>query len=428
MARVSQLLVPAGIAAAVAACAEHSTTAVDPDTTTSTARYTIAQTLSDTAQFTTIAFDGLAFLTGNLGSQSFLPPGKVADYSGFQYLRDNDPTDLGHNTYFVTVVAFNVLHILTASQISQMVASAQVQVQQLNDFAYGRFPLLEAFRRQLDGDLPPGATGLDSTAVVAAMADLYRLDGQISYGRARLMGGIIRSLTTAQRSALGALKALNGVGNWNRTLSDPLQGLGLDPDVDVAVMTYASEMYAWYAGSVDADVYFCPERQGTYFGSFYLKDWPAMGNPNYSINEQLTASAGQNFLAVLSPAQAAQITGLLDVQRTALQQIVDRRRDVATLLRGFQTGTSVDSAMVVALSAEYGALDGELAYWYTTRFTAVANSLSAAQRAQVDSLAIALGYLAPTGAFLYSAPAPMPAIPSTDFLFGSQGSASAVRR
>ena len=25
---------------------------------------------------------------------------------------------------------------------------------------------------------------------------------------------------------------------------------------------------SWYAGSVTADVYFCPERQGTYFGSF----------------------------------------------------------------------------------------------------------------------------------------------------------------
>jgi hypothetical protein len=41
------------------------------------------QTLSDQAQLTTIAFDGLSFLTGNLGSDSFFPPGKVADYWGF---------------------------------------------------------------------------------------------------------------------------------------------------------------------------------------------------------------------------------------------------------------------------------------------------------------------------------------------------------
>jgi hypothetical protein len=31
----------------------------------------------------TISFDGLAFLTGNLGSCTFLPPGKVSDYFGF---------------------------------------------------------------------------------------------------------------------------------------------------------------------------------------------------------------------------------------------------------------------------------------------------------------------------------------------------------
>jgi hypothetical protein len=41
-------------------------------------------------------------------------------------------------------------------------------------------------------------------------------------------------------------------------------------------MTYAGDIYSWYAGSVEADVYFCPERQGTYFGSFYLKDTPVM--------------------------------------------------------------------------------------------------------------------------------------------------------
>lgn len=58
------------------------------------ARYTITQNLSDEAQRNTIAFDALGFMTGTFGSQTFLPPGKVADYSGFQYLRDNDPTSL----------------------------------------------------------------------------------------------------------------------------------------------------------------------------------------------------------------------------------------------------------------------------------------------------------------------------------------------
>jgi len=49
----------------------------------SSSAFNMAQTLSDQAQVTTLAFSGLAMLTGNLESQSFFPPGKVADYTGF---------------------------------------------------------------------------------------------------------------------------------------------------------------------------------------------------------------------------------------------------------------------------------------------------------------------------------------------------------
>jgi hypothetical protein len=35
---------------------------------------------------------------------------------------------------------------------------------------------------------------------------------------------------------------------------------------------------------VEAETFFCPERQGTYFGSFFLKDGPVMGNPDYTID------------------------------------------------------------------------------------------------------------------------------------------------
>ncbi len=80
---------------------------------------TLEQAVSDRAQETTIAFSGLAFITGNLDAQSFFPPGKVADYFGFQYLRDNDPSDMGHNTSFLTRVACNMLYILSAAQVAQ---------------------------------------------------------------------------------------------------------------------------------------------------------------------------------------------------------------------------------------------------------------------------------------------------------------------
>jgi len=72
-------------------------------------------------------------------------------------------------------------------------------------------------------------------------------------------------------------------------------------------------------------VYFCPERQGTYFGSFYMKDAPAVGNPGYSIPVTLTAEMGEAFLEALTPDQLPVITGLVEAQKPALYAIVDRR-------------------------------------------------------------------------------------------------------
>lgn len=375
-------------------------------------RYTISQSISDEAQKNTISFDALAFLTGSVGSQSFLPPGKVADYSGFQYLRDNDPTNLGHNTDFVTIIAFNVLNILNSSQINMYVAAAQKQIDDINDFAYMRFPLLQAFRRLKESDFPAGTSVLDNQAVEQFTASLYNLDGKISYERAKLFGEVIASLSADQRIKLDALKNLNGAGNWNRTLQDPLRDLHLNKDINVAVMTYASEMYSWYAGSVISDVYFCPERHGTYFGSFYLKDWPAMGNPNYTINEQLTASAGKDFLSVLSADQSAKIDLLLNNQRAALNEMVQTREQISSELRKFMNGSQPDSLLIISLSEKYGELDGRISYLYATVFTEIFNTLTTGQKDRLSSLVQNLGYQQPAGAFLYSQPITMPVINS----------------
>ena len=380
-------------------------------------QYTTTQTVSDEAQLNTLSFDALGFMVGDLGGQTFLPPGKVADYSGFQYYRDNDQTNLGHNTSFVTIIAANVLDILSDDQIALFVSGARVQIDQINQYAYMRFPLCKAFRRLADGDLPSGTTGLDPDAVKAYSAELYRLDGQISYGRARLFGQIVNSLTSAQVARIRTLVELKGVGNWPTGLTDKLRSKGLSPDLNVAVMTYASEFYSWYTGTVTSDVYFCPERQGTYFGSFYLKDWPAMGNPNYTINEQLTATAGQQFLGLLDQQQSALVKGLVDAQRSSLLSLVETRRAVATELRKFQTGGTADSSTVITLSGNYGAYDGDIIYRYSTAFASVYRSMTTDQKAQLKALGDALGYISPEGAFLYSTPIAMPVIPDTDFLF-----------
>jgi hypothetical protein len=380
-------------------------------------QYTLTQAISDEAQRNTISFDGLAFLTGNLGSQSFLPPGKVADYSGFQYFRDNDPTNLGHNTSFVTIISFNVLHILTSDQISMFVERAQSQIDMINEFSYKRYPLLKSFRRLKDEELPSGTTSLSKDEVMAYAAELYKIDGQISYDRAKLFGEVISSLSSEQKAKLAALKALNGIGKWDSALVNPLEGMNLERGISVAVMTYASEIYAWYSGTVTSDVYFCPERHGTYFGSFYLKDWPAMGNPNYTIDETLTASAGQNFLAILTTAQADKVKGIVDLQRDALNELVAKRTEISTELRKFLSSQTADQATILSLSERYGELDGELSYYYATIFTEVYNSFTGDQKTRLIKLATDLGYIDPTGGFLYSEPIQMPEIVSTDFMF-----------
>ena len=107
------------------------------------------------------------------------------------------------------------------------------------------------------------------------------------------MGSILRSLDASQLAYLDAMVG-QGMLDWP-DVPDQLDTRSLPHDVHVAVMTYAADLFSWYAGSLDADVYFCPERQGTYFGSFYLKDARAMSDPSHVIDSNLTADMGRAF-------------------------------------------------------------------------------------------------------------------------------------
>lgn len=380
---------------------------------------TIEQALSDEAQLHTIAFDALAFITGSLGADSFFPPGKVADFWGFQYLRDNDPTQMGHNTDFLTRAALNMLTVLTPAQRAELITLAESQVDDINRYAYDRFVLMDAFRRLLENDLPPGANGLDETEVKAYSANLYRLDGEITYERAQVMGRLLNDLDAEQRAYLDAMVG-KGMLDWPE-VAEPDELRGLDRDVKVAVMTYAGDMFSWYAGSVEADVYFCPERQGTYFGSFYMKDAPAMGNPGYTIPSNLTGDMGRTFLETLNQDQTQSVTSLVDIQRPYLYEIVDTRREVSTDLRRFMAGESVDREGVLSLMEKYGELDGAIIYNFAVNFAQLNRTLTADQQAQLMALRTELlGEMTyPSGAYLYSQPIAMPEIPNTDFLFAT---------
>jgi hypothetical protein len=388
--------------------------------------YSIEQAVSDRAQLTTIAFDGLAFLTGDMACNTFLPPGKVADFSGFQYMRDVDTNALGHNTSFVPRAANNVLRVLTDAQKAQLVALGREQEGLLADFARRRFPLIAAFWRHLQGDVPAGSAGLNRDAVMNDAAGLYELDGLLSHRRAEVLGGIVRVLTDAQKAYLGGM-VFDNSATWP-DLPDQIDRRSLPHAVHVAVMTYASELFSWYAGNVESDAYFCPERHATYFGSFYMKDIPAMGNPGYSISTSLTGESGEAFLAALTPSQRALVTGLLDQQRADLAEIVRTRRAIATELRRFITGPSADRRAVLALSRRYGELDGEVSFFYAEAFAEVARSLSAGQRQVLLKLRNLDGRYACTRAYLYSDPIEIPAIPNTDFLFAAPAAGPAAGR
>ncbi len=379
--------------------------------------FTLAQTLSDNAQKMTIAFDGLAFVTGNLGADSFFPPGKVADFWGFQYLRDNDPSGMGHNTDFLTKASLNMLTVLSSDQKTQLIALAKSQVSSINDYGYKRFVLMTAFRRALTGDLPAGTTGLSEAAVKTFSAELYRLDGQISFDRAKVMGGILFNLNASQKTYLDAMVG-KGMTSWP-TVPEPAELRGLSQDEKVAVMTYAGDLFSWYAGSIDADVYFCPERQGTYFGSFYMKDAPAVGNAGYSIGTNITAEMGKAFIDALGPEQVVLITSLVDIQRPSLYSIVDVPTQVVTELRKFKNGGAASSATILGLMTRYGEYDGTIVYNLATNFARTNRTLTSTQKTQLLTLRQnLLGNLSyPGNTYLYSQPISMPAIQNTDFLF-----------
>ncbi len=414
-----------------------------------TPAFTTTQTLSDEAQRTTIAFSGLAMMTGNLDAQSFYPPGKVADYTGFQYLRDNDPDNMGHNTSFLTRVANNVIFILTDAQFAQLKTVATAQLDLINLYGYKRFPFMKAFRRLLEGDIPAGSSGLNLNSVKQASHELYLIDGQISFDRAVLYASILNSMTAAQKAYLDAMKG-HGWTSWPNITDDQIRAKmqGLPQGTAVAVMTYAGDLFSWYAGSIDADVYFCPERHGTYYGGFYIKDAPAIGHEGYSIDEQLTATAGaalsDSSKGYVTAQQGAVMSSLVDTQRNNLYasptaNIVQVRTQIATLLRSLLTTTGSTDAIrtqVLALSGTYGELDGENNYAYATTFAQLYAAYTSAQKARLMVLRKSIlsgtysdgttfDYSVCTTPFLYSSvisdASIAPYVNDTDYLFFEPG-------
>jgi len=391
-------------------------------------RYTITQAISDRAQLSTIAFSGLAFLTGDFGAATFMPPGKVCDFFGFQYMRDIDTAGKGHNPMFLTRVAGDVLNILNDQQRQMFADLAAEQAPQFEQLALKRMPLIEAFQREKDASIPTGSAGLNREAVTRYVGDFYVFDAELSYRRAQVLGQVLASLSAEQKAAFAKMK----FGDFN-TWPDLDERDALrrpNPTTSrfftVAYMTYASEFFSWYAGSVEADTYFCPERHGTYFGSFYMKDMPAMNKRNYDISTAVTGDSGESFINLLTPDQRGNITTIPDRQKQLLAEAVAVRQAMSVELRKILSGGQAEKAKVLALGRRYGELDGEMSWIYATAFAKVGRTLTAEQRAACVKLRNLDGYRS-APAYLYSNPLEkMPVLPTSDFLFRSPAGSTAT--
>ncbi|MEI6421310.1 MAG: hypothetical protein WCP55_03770 [Lentisphaerota bacterium] len=342
-------------------------------------KYSIEQAVSDNAQLHTIAFNGLAFITGDFGAASFIPPGKVCDFFGFQYMRDIDAAQKGHNPMFLDRVAGNVLHILSDEQRSLFEKAARQEAEQLNALAEKRLPLIKAFCRELNGDIPQGSSGLNKDAVTQYVGDIFAFDAELSYRRAQVFGQVASSFKPEQKEYLAKMK----FGDFNTWPAIEMEKYklprGTEKMVNVAYMTYASEFFSWYAGSIEADTYFCPERHGTYFGGFYMKDMPAMGKRDFDISTSVTGDSGKTFLETLDETQRGYVAGIIASQKKAIMECIDVRKKISGELRKFLKGETPDKAKLIELVGHYGELDGEMSWYYATAFAKVKKTLTPEQ-------------------------------------------------
>jgi hypothetical protein len=239
--------------------------------------------------------------------------------------------------------------------------------------------------------------------VMRYVGEIFAFDAQLSYQRAQIFGQLAASFTPHQKAWLARMK----FGDFNTWPAIDVEKYklprGTEKLVNVAYMTYASEFFSWYAGSVGADTYFCPERHGTYFGGFYMKDMPAMGKRDYDISTSVTGDSGKEFLNVLTGKQRNSITAIPGLQRKVLQEIIDLRRAIAMELRKFLKGEQADKGKVIALGHRYGELDGEMSYYYAAAFATVNQTLTKEQRNALVKLRRLDGYTS-APSYIYSAP------------------------
>ncbi|MCP4411031.1 MAG: hypothetical protein GY808_00425 [Gammaproteobacteria bacterium] len=379
-------------------------------------KYSIEQATSDNAQLHTISFAALSFMSSGMCDMSFLPPGKHASYFGFQYLRDVVGGAAGHEQNFVSHIANTMLYILSTQQKQILFDLAKQQQKNIKLFALKRFPLLTAFERFGNQQLPQGTTQLNRDKIIQQSAALYALDGELSYQRSVGFGKVVNSFTQKQKDYLNLFKSIP-YDSWPQR-EEQLDKRKFEHSVHVSLMTYASELFSWYIGDLKQDVYFTPERTAAYFGAYWTKAAPmkAVKRNNYRISTALTSDSGDLFLQILDEQQKSQITNLIQHQKPFLMEMVSVRESIAAEIRSTLTGSVVNQNKVVDLSQRFGELDGEIAYLYANVYTSIKTSLSQSQFQKATQIRDIAQYSC-KGAFIYSEPSTIPTVKNITSFF-----------
>lgn len=369
--------------------------------------YNIERATSYNGQLNTMMFDALAFWTGDFNSASYFPPGKVCDYWGFQSMRDNDPSGNGHSGNFLNYASLNVLSILNSEQLSKMSALATQQESELSELGYSRLVVVNAIREM--------TSIFNYTALSEYLSDVYLKDGIISIAQAKLKAEIILSLNTTQKLFLSSMNC--GSASWPHFADTSFSVKINGKNPTALIRGYAGDILSWFNGNVEKDVYFCPERHATYFGSFYLKDAQAMLNKSYLISTTITGDAGALTLANMTLAGQSILKNIINAQSAALQEIVNIRRNISTELRKLLIGQTIDEDFIKEKSKEYGKLDAYITYLYANAFKSI--SLTTTQKEYLTKLRNVVCPLTASLPFLFSTPIILDpnTLPNSDFLF-----------
>ena len=140
----------------------------------------------------------------------------------------------------------------------------------------------------------------------------------------------------------------------------------------------ASRTLSWLTGSASNNDYISIGRIANYFGFVGLR--VASGQ---SVSRNRVAA---DTLAVLTPAQRAELALLLKTQLAPFEQTREARFEINRALERLLIGESVSKSTFLQLGREYGASEAELGRVLATTLGAVAQSLTPSQRTALTDI------------------------------------------